>query len=169
MDFNKLIPDFSAIGTTQWNKPYFNTKDLLWLVGAICAVLMVLFAFVPAWFSMTQEAGPISVTASRMGIGLWYGFFAFVGAVIAVYGLLYERYQFAFWGGVIALLFAFIGFFMVPSLTIEIAGISKEASSADVKASMGEAGVSYNRFGTLFTFIAALGTVICSFLKIQKQ
>lgn len=170
MDFNKLIPDFKAIGTTEWNKPYLNTKDIVWLAGAICAALIVIFAFVPAWFSMTQGMGDLSITASRMGISLWYGFFAFVGAVVAVYGFLYERYQFAFWGGVIALFFAFIGIFMVPSLTIEFMGVSKELTSAEIKEFMNEGGefVSYNRLGTLFTLIAALGTVACSYIKINK-
>lgn len=166
MDFNKLIPDFSAIGTTEWGKPKFNSKDMKWLVGFICAALVVVFAFVPAWFSITLDGGIVKVTASAMGIGTWYGILAFIGAIVAIYGWLYERYQFAFWGGVIVLLFALISFFIVPGVT---GPRGVDIPAEDVKATM-ESGIDHtvNRFGAILSLVAGALTAVCAYLKINE-
>ena len=49
MDFAKLMPDFNAIGKTNWAKPQLDTKDLIGLAGIIAAGIMIVLVFTP-WF-----------------------------------------------------------------------------------------------------------------------
>ena len=51
MDFKKLIPDFNALGKTDWTKPQVDTKDVFGLATLAAAVLMLVFVFCP-WFGM---------------------------------------------------------------------------------------------------------------------
>ena len=182
MDFKKLIPDFGAIGTTEWNKPKFDTKDIMWLAGAICAALVVVFAFFPAWFGFEKvESGSgytETLEASRMGIGLWYGIFAFIGALVALYGFIYERYQFAFWGGVIIVLMAIIGIASTPEFEVTQTVKGGGYSDTDVETILGGIiGKTYlnaqkidaSHLGAILSLIAGAGVSVCSFLKINKQ
>lgn len=162
MDFKKLIPDFGAIGTTEWGKPKFDTKDMKWLVGFICAALVVVFAFFPAWFSYKPDGA--TEAATSMGISSWYGILAFIGAIVAVYGWLYERYQFAFWGGVIVLLFALIGLFMYPSLSEN--GVTIDSSM--VKLLVEHVPGTVARFGAILSLVAGALTAVCAYLKINE-
>lgn len=161
MDFNKLIPDFSAFGKTEWNKPCLDTQDKLHLGGLVCAALLVIFVFIP-WFSAD---GPGSADASRLGISLWYGIIAFLGALIGVYGMLYKNYQFAFWGAAIVLLMAIIGLFVVPS--VEVGGV--EFTSSEVKKMIKPSSVSVSRIGAILALIASLCLGACSYLKINNK
>lgn len=164
MDFNKLIPDFGSIGKTEWNKPCFDTKDKFHIAGLACAVLLVIFCFIP-WFVITMKEGPISVDASRLGIGLWYGIFAFIGGAVALYGMLYKNYQFAFCGAAIALLMAILGLFIVPS--VEVAGLVTVPAEA-VKLAI-KAGATTSRIGAILALIASAGVGACAFLKINEK
>lgn len=164
MDFNKLIPDFGSIGKTEWNKPCFDTKDKFHIAGLACAALLVIFCFIP-WFSITAKAGPISAEASRLGIGLWYGIFAFLGGAVALYGMLYKNYQFAFCGAAIALLMAILGLFIVPS--VSVLGITIETDV--IKAGMKAGVYSTSRVGAILALIASAGVGACAFLKINEK
>lgn len=166
MDFNKLIPDFGSIGKTEWNKPCFDTKDKFHIAGLACAALLVIFCFTP-WFTFTATLGPVSESVSRLGISLWYGIFAFLGGAVALYGMLYKNYQFAFWGAVIALLMAFIGLFPVPSITDD--GQTLDAYAVEKLLKEGKEIYSSSRVGAILALIASAGVGACAFLKINEK
>lgn len=163
MDANKLLPDFNAIGKTNWSKPEMNTKDTLWLVSAIGAFLMFVFLFLP-WFGISDED---SMGMTRMGISMWPGIFALIGTVAAIVGVLYNHNGLAFCGATLSALFALISLFCVFSLPIEVFGISKELPAELIKEGIQDGKLSTVRYGAILHLICALVTGGVAFLKIS--
>lgn len=160
MDANKLMPDFQAIGKTDFAKPQFNTKDPMWLITAIGAVLMLIFLFLP-WFGVSAEG----VSVTRSGIAMWPGILALIGTLAVIVGVLYNHDGLVFCGAVLAAVFALISLFCVFSLTVSAFGVSKEVPVEDVKESI-KHGASAVRYGAILHLIVAAITGAAAYLKI---
>ena len=175
MDFKKLIPDFSAIGKTNWGKPNLDTKNPMWLVMAGAALLMVVFAFIP-WETVTVTRGALSVTGSRLGITTWFGILGLLSALLAVYGVLYNQKQFAFCGALLAAVFAIIGCFTIvdvtkdgETMTAEDIKAATEGAGATVASAVFGLKVSVGHIGAILSLIASLVLAGASFLQIKKE
>lgn len=163
MDFKQLVPDFQAIGKTEWGKPKVDTKDAVALAGIIAALLMVVFVFLD-WFSMGVEKGPLEISIGRSGISLWYGIIGLIGALAAVVGNLYNHKALAFSGGALGVIMGLIGWFMVPSLTF----MGVEMPTAKVKEFL-EAGAEASHLGAILFLIAAAVVAVSAFMGIAKD
>lgn len=162
MDANKLMPDFQAIGKTDFAKPQFNTKDPMWLITAIGAVLMLIFIFLP-WFGISDED---SMSITRMGIAMWPGIFALIGTVAAIVGVLYNHDGLVFCGAVLSAVFALISLFLVFSLTLSAFGISRELPAELIKEGIQDGDLSTIRYGAILHLVVAVITGAAAYLKI---
>lgn len=158
MDFKQLVPDFQAIGKTEWGKPKVDTKDAVALAGIIAALLMVVFVFLD-WFSLE-----VKISIGRSGISLWYGIIGLIGALAAVVGNLYNHKALAFSGGALGVIMGLIGWFMVPSLTF----MGMEMPAAEVKEIL-EDGAEASHLGAILFLIAAAVVAVSAFMGIAKD
>lgn len=110
MNFKMLLPDFKAIGQTNWAKPEVNFKDVMGLIALGGVATMLLCVFLP-WCTVTYWDYSYDV---YLGITTWYGIFAFLFTSAAAVALLYKHYALALWIIVTTLLFAIIGCFAIP-------------------------------------------------------
>jgi len=152
MDFNKLLPDFNAIGKTDWAKPQVDTKDIMGLVALVGAALMLIFVFLPwckaTWLGQTGDA--------YLGITTWYGILGFIMALVAVAGSLYKQYSFTFWAAVLGVLFGIIGMIVVPDTSAEELELAKML------------GVKVSHVGAILYLVASLVAGAGAFLKATK-
>lgn len=111
MNFKMLLPDFKAIGQTNWAKPEVNFKDVMGLIALGGVATMLLCVFLP-W--CTVSFGTWRDPDVYLGITTWYGIFAFLFTSAAAVALLYKHYALALWIIVTTLLFAVIGCFAIP-------------------------------------------------------
>ena len=110
MNFKMLLPDFKAIGQTNWAKPEVNFKDVMGLIALGGVATMLLCVFLP-WCTVTYGDYDSDV---YLGITTWYGIFAFLFTSAAAVALLYKHYALALWIIVTTLIFAIIGCFAIP-------------------------------------------------------
>lgn len=166
MDFKKLIPDFGAIGRTEWGKPYVDKKNNAWLIMTCAAALMVVFVFIP-WFSATQSGWGMSVTGTRFGITTWYGILGLVFALVALYGILYKQIQFVFWGAVLAVVMGLIGWLSMADITV----LGREVTVADIKDSLkwNPKAYTFGHIGAILFFFTSAALAVFSFLQINKE
>lgn len=166
MDFKKLIPDFGAIGRTEWGKPYVDKKNNAWLIMTCAAALMVVFVFIP-WFSATETGWGISVTATRFGITTWYGILGLVFTLVALYGILYKQIQFVFWGAVLAVVMGLIGWLSMADVTV----LGKEITVADIKEGLkwDPNAYTFGHIGAILFFFTSAALAVFSFLQINKE
>lgn len=152
MDFNKLLPDFNAIGKTDWAKPQVDTKDLMGLVALVGAALMLIFVFLPwckaTWLGQTGDV--------YLGITTWYGILGFIMALVAVAGSLYKQYSFTFWAAVLGVLFGIIGMIVVPDSSAEELELAKML------------GIKVSHVGAILYLVASLVAGAGAFLKATK-
>jgi hypothetical protein len=176
MDFKKLIPDFSAIGKTNWGKPNLDTKNPMWLLMAGAALLMVVFTFI-SWQTVTAKMPPFPVAeATTMGITTWFGVIAFIATIVAIYGILYKQTQFAFCGAIVAAICGLIGCLMIVDGTSEGVDVTV-AQIKEAKADIAEAqkygakGCSFeiSHLGAILFLVASLVLAGASFLQIKKE
>jgi hypothetical protein len=68
MDLKTLLPDFNAIGKTDWSKPQLDTKDKTNLLMFVGAALMVVFVFL-SWIKLTAtyDLGYFNANANAEG------------------------------------------------------------------------------------------------------
>jgi hypothetical protein len=168
MDFKKLIPDFSAIGKTNWGKPNLDTKNPMWLVMAGAALLMVVFVFLP-WQSVSMNFIITTVSDSVIGLNTWFGLFAFLFALVSVYGVLYNQKQFAFCGALLAAVFALIGCFSVPEFSYTIGGWTETLTPNELKVEIDEGRATLSHLGAILFLVASLVLAGASFLQIKKE
>lgn len=154
MDLNALLPDFNAIGKTDWSKPEvkFDTKDVPGLAAIGGAALMLIFVFLPwctvSWFGISE---------SSLGITTWYGILGFIMALVAVAGVLYKHYSLTFCAAVVGVIFGIIGMIIVP-----------DSSSAEVE--MAEAlGMEISHIGAILYLVACVVAGAGAYLKITKK
>lgn len=152
MDFNKLLPDFNAIGKTDWAKPQVDTKDVMGLVALVGAALMLIFVFLPwckaTWLGQTGDV--------YLGITTWYGILGFIMALVAVAGSLYKQYSFTFWAAVLGVLFGIIGMIVVPDSSAEELELAKML------------GIKVSHVGAILYLVASLVAGAGAFLKATK-
>lgn len=170
MDFNKLLPDFNAIGKTDWAKPQVDTKDIMGLVALVGAALMLIFVFLP-WCTMSAEGESVS----RLGITTWYGIFGLLFALVACAGVLYKHYAVTLWAAVLGVIFGIIGWCVIPSFTVDgvtVTGdqikaaleMAKLASAFGAKADI----MTLSHLGAILYLVASLVAGAGAFLKATK-
>jgi hypothetical protein len=175
MDFSNFLPDFNAIGKTNWSKPdlNFDTKDSFRLIALGGAILMVIFVFLP-W--CTYELKDYST--SRLGITTWYGIFGFLLAVVAVCGVLYKHYSLTFTASVLGIIIAIIGMTAVPSLIMHdklIPGTAVKALVAEMEYKAAKYGSrnydvpTLSHIGAILYLVATLVAGVGAYLKITKK
>ena len=154
MDLNALLPDFSAIGKTDWSKPEvkFDTKDIPGLAAIGGAALMLIFVFLPwckaTWLGQTGDV--------HLGITTWYGILGFIMALVAVAGSLYKQYSITFWAAVLGVLFGVIGMVVVPDASAEELEMAKKL------------GIEISHVGAILYLVASLVAGAGAFLKVTK-
>lgn len=158
MDFNQLTPDFNALKSIDYRKPVVDKNNTVALVALCAAVLGVIFVFLP-WFSLSADGH----SASRLGIGLWYGIFGFIFAAVAVAGVLYKQYALAFWAAALCVILGLIGWFSVPALTKD--GKTMSADEVKLAIEIGKLiGVKVGHIGAILFTLAGLATAGSTFM-----
>ena len=173
MDFKTLLPDFNAIGKTEWGKPSVDTKDTMNLVALVGVVLMVVFVFLP-WAKLTVSALGESAEGSRLGITLWYGIFGLICALAALVGVLYKHTSLTFCAAVLGLVFGLIGLLSVPDFTIAGEKVTSDEVKTALEASKltkvaGVGGASISHLGAILYMVASGVTAVAAYLKIAKK
>ena len=172
MDFKTLVPDFNAIGKTDWGKPNLDSKDTMGLVALVGAALMLVFVFLP-WCTLSAEGE----TISRLGITTWYVIFGFIAALAAVAGAVYKHYSLTFCAAVLGLVFGVIGWCVVPSFTVEGVTVSGDMIKASIEAAKMFGGAfgakaadlpSLSHIGAILYLVASVGAGAGAFLKVTK-
>ena len=173
MDFKTLLPDFEAIKKTDWKKPQVDTKYTKKFAMLVCAGLMLVFVFF-AWLKLTANTGVMTYEGSKMGIATWYGFFAFLCALAAVAGCVYNHTTLTFCAAVLGILFALIGLMSFPEIIMtalyrgktytEV--VSSEAQWNQFIENYKSTTISYTGAG-LYLF-ASIATAVLAFLNIKK-
>ena len=173
MDFKTLLPDFEAIKKTDWKKPQVDTKNTKKLAMLVCAGLMLVFVFF-AWLKLTANNGVVTYEGAKMGIATWYGFFAFLCAVVAVAGCVYNHTTLTFCAAVLGILFALIGLMSFPEITVSATyrgqtdtEVIKDANHWEECAKMFKT-VTTSYVGAGLYLFASIGTAVLAFLNIKK-
>jgi purine-cytosine permease-like protein len=177
MDFKTLLPDFNAIGKTDWAKPdlKIDTKDTFKLVALAGAVLMLVFVFLP-WTSI-NVTNPANITGegSKLGIATWYGVFALIMALVAVVGMLYKHTSLTFCAAVLGVIFGLIGLMSFPEMQITFAHKGKEITETIKNKEEWEEGIkmmkssSLSHLGAILFTVASVVTAAGAYLKITKK
>lgn len=163
MDFKTLLPDFNAIGKTDWSKPSVDTSNKLNLVTLGGAVLMLVFVFLP-W----AKVSALTVTlASKIGIVTWYGILGFIMALAALVGMLYKHVTLTFSAAVLGVVFGILGMVLCPSMTYEGTTLTGSEIKEMVDGAMGL--MSLSHLGAILYTVAAVVTAVCAYLKITKK
>lgn len=162
MDFKTLLPDFNAIGKTNWGKPELkvDTKDVYGLAVLAGAVLMLVFVFLP-WVKVSVSFFGMSESESVLGIATWYGILGFVVALIGMVGVLYKHYTLTFWASVLGVVAGCIGIAAVSSATSEL-GLG-DLGFGDM------AGVKISSIGAILYLVASVVAGAGAFLKLTKK
>lgn len=162
MDFKTFLPDFNAIGKTDWGKPNLkvDTKDPIAIALLAGAALMLIFVFTP-WATYTA----FGVSASKYGLVTWYGLFGLICALAAVVGVLYKHTELAFCAAVLGVIFGLIGAVMVPSFTIALVEVPAER----IKAAVATGRASVGHWGAYLYLVATVVTGVAAYLKITKK
>lgn len=163
MDYKKLIPDFKSVSKTDWAKPHIDTKDKNWLILAGCALLMVIFVFIP-WFTASEGLLEVNV----LGITWMLGIFGLIFALVAVYGVLYNSLQFVFCGAVLAAIMGLIAWMVIPDVELEIAGKTVTVTSEQIKEGVKHGITKVSHLGSILFFLVSLALAAVSFLQIKK-
>ena len=170
----KFIPDFSVIAKTNWGKPNIDTKNKMWLVMAVAAVLMVVFVFIP-WETVTVSIGSMSETGSRLGITTWFGILGLISALGAVYGVFYKNLQFVFCGALLAAVMGLIGWLTIvdvtnngETMTAEEIKLATSSVGSSVASAFG-AKISVGHIGAILFLVASLVAAGVSFLQIKNE
>ena len=116
MEFNRLIPDLNALRHTDWSKPQFDTKNILFWVSIGTVALMAIFTLLP-WFGTHARLFGETETATRLGITTWYGFMGLVFALTTGGATLYKQYGLAFCTSALCVLMGLLGLVCYTSLT----------------------------------------------------
>lgn len=154
MDFKTLLPDFNAIGKTDWSKPEvkFDTNDAHGLAAIGGAALMLIFVFLP-WCSVSW----LGQSESYLGITTWFGIFGFIMALAAVAGALYKHYTLTFCAAVLGVIFGIIGMIVVPDSTAEEVEMAKAL------------GFEISHIGAILYLVACVAAGAGAYLKITKK
>lgn len=178
MNFNQLIPDFSALGKIDYRKPAVDKNNTLALIALCAAVLAVVFVFLPWCKYGTNEtisgiasmfgAKPSASISSNLGITLWYGILGFIFALVAVGGVLYKQYALAFWAAILCVIFGIVGWCCLADCTTTVSMFgqthTEKTPAAEMKEGIAEGYMTVNHIGAILFFFSGLVTAACSFL-----
>jgi hypothetical protein len=171
MDLKTLLPDFNAIGKTDWSKPNFDTKSMN-LLSFLGAVLMVAFVF----FSWTKIVDVDSSEYTKLGVTTWFGILGLVMAIGALVGVLYNHNSLTFSCAALAIVFGIIGIMVIPEMEIE--GVTYTAdeikeivkNSKEYKAQgLTNKVVEISHLGAILFTVASAVTAFGAFIKINKK
>lgn len=176
MNFNQLIPDFSALGKIDYRKPAVDKNNTLALIALCAAVLAVVFIFLP-WckYGMNDTISGIasmfgakSSMSSNLGITLWYGILGFIFALVAVVGVLYKQYALAFWAAVLCVIFGLVGWCSLADCATTASAFgqthTEKIPAAEMKEGIAKGRITVNHIGAILFFFSGLVTAACSFL-----
>lgn len=165
MDFKTLLPDFNAIGKTEWGKISMDTKNPMNLVMALGAVLMVVFVFL-SWSTLVVE----DESYTKAGISTWYGVFALIMGLVALVGVLYNHTSLAFCAAVLGLVFGLMGVLIVPEMVIEGEVNSPDEIKDGIK-TLKKMGLDceLKHLGAILYMVASGVTAVVAYLKIAKK
>lgn len=161
MDFKKLIPDFNALGKTNFANPTVDTKNLFGVVALLASLLMVVFVFCP-WFGISAEGE----TITRLGITLWYGIIGFIFTLATLCFSLYKHYNFAFFSSLVCVLMGILGMVCFASLSkdgVTVDGDLIKFSVKTAKAMNVDVDIDVIRWGSIIYFISALVAAVGTF------
>lgn len=116
MEFKRLIPDLNTLRHTDWSKPQFDTKNLLFWASMGMVTLMVIFTLLP-WFGTYATLFRESEATTRLGITTWYGLVALISALLTGGATLYKQYGIAFFTSALGVVMGLIGLVCYTSLT----------------------------------------------------
>ena len=174
---SKFIPDFSAIGKTNWSKPNLDTRNPFWWVMVGAALLMVVFVFIP-WQTLvpaitaTSYGGPIVSygviqTSKTIGITTWYGLLGLFFALVVVYGAFYNQKQYVFCGALLAAVMGLIGNMCTADAYIDGKYFPAEEIISEVNEKNSELSVSHT--GAIWFLVASLVAAVTAFLQIKEE
>ncbi|MBE6202783.1 MAG: hypothetical protein E7135_03910 [Rikenellaceae bacterium] len=173
--------DFEAVAKTNWAKPEIS-KQPLWIVSVLGVVALFIMVFMP-WASVSfhgeipNAEKDLIIEGSRSGISSVCGIFTLIGAIVALYGLLYRQYGFAVLGSGLALLMV-IFFYMSDvdaGLTFTCSwdelDVKSVADLNDVRDTYRFSSSTYegSTMGALLTGLFAVVTTICSYLLYKRE
>lgn len=164
MNWKKFLPDFGAIGRTNWAQPEIGKKQCLNNVMALLVLAMAVFVFLP-WFrfeyTLLSEDGDATIESfNKLGITTLWGILGLVVTLIAWYGVLYKQYAFSLWAGIAAIIFGCLGTDYVTNVDIEANNtvILKEAFEMN---QLQDQGIPVSHIGAkLFMIAASLVTTL---------
>lgn len=163
MSCKKLIPDFNAIGKTDWAKPSFCVKGDANLGSTVGALLMVLFGLFP-WCVATVLVDGMLISESSLGITTWYGALGFVMALVAVVGVFYKHYSLALWASLLGIVFGILGAALVPGVS------SEEVQAMNTLNQMGGFGIlSTSHPGAYLYILASMVVAAGSYIKAIEE
>ena len=178
MDLKTLLPDFEAIGKTDWSKPKIDTKDSVTLFSFIASALMVVFVFL-SWIKLTAtyDLGYFNANAEgeKMGVETWYGVCALICGLTAVVGCLYQHTTLTFSAAVLGLVFGIVGYMSFPEISVKVSamGLSETEvvkSLDDWKEGVEDAKSSdISHLGAILYMVASAVAALTAYKKISKQ
>ena len=175
--------DFAALGKTDWKNPNLDYKNKLWLGAAVGAALVLILAFTP-WVSVSFSAaeGEVTGSGSVLGVGTVYGIFALIGAVVALYGVLYRQLGFAIVGAGLAILMVLIFYMSKSGVEVDVLmkgfGQSKTETLTITKFKEGVSDMAKyddslkHNVGTIIPHLVLIGaalSAVCSYLLFKKE
>ena len=178
MDLNNFLPDFNAIGKTDWSKPQVDTKDKTNLLMFVGAALMVVFVFL-SWIKLnaTLDTGlvDVKVEGAKMGVESWYGVCALICGLLAVVGCLYQHVSLTFSAAVLGLVFGIVGYMSFPEVTVKMSAMGM--SETDVVKSLddwkdgveGAKSSDISHLGAILYMVASAIAALIAYKKITKK
>lgn len=178
MDLKTLLPDFEAIGKTDWSKPKIDTKDSVTLFSFIASALMVVFVFL-SWIKLNATLDvmgvDVKIEGAKMGVESWYGVCALICGLLAVVGCLYQHVSLTFSAAVLGLVFGIVGYMSFPEVTVTgtFMGMSRSEvvkSLADWKEGVEEAKSSdISHLGAILYMVASAIAALIAYKKITTK
>lgn len=165
MEFNRLIPDLNALRHTDWSKPQFDTKNILFWSSIGTVALMAIFTLLP-WFGTHATLFRETETTTRLGITTWYGFLGLVFALTTGGATLYKQYGLAFCTSALCLIMGLLGLVCYTSLTKSGDTLDVEEVRRGIHLVKGLGGtVKIIRIGAVLYFLTALVSTGVSLLS----
>jgi phosphoglycerol transferase MdoB-like AlkP superfamily enzyme len=123
MNVKKFLPDFGALGRTNWAQPEIGKKRCLNNVMVLLVLAMAVFVFLP-WFhyeyTLVSDSDKHTVEAfNKLGITTLWGILGLVVTLVAGFGVLYKQYALSLWAGIAAIIFGCLGTGYVTNVEIE--------------------------------------------------
>lgn len=177
MDLSTLLPDFNAIGKTDWSKPKIDTKDSINLFSFIASALMVAFVFL-SWIKLTAtfDMGVnVNAEGTKMGIETWYGVCALICGLAAVVGCLYQHVTLTFSAAVLGIVFGIVGYMSFPEVTLTISAMGESTTEVVKDLDDWKEGVEYakssdiSHLGAILYTVASAVAALTAYKKIANK